>query len=69
MDYSLSLAGMALGFFLLLLGAMRLGRRISHRRDERSGAGVTAVEGAVFAFFENDRNWRRDPRQSRAECG
>ncbi|WYX17976.1 hypothetical protein WJ973_16850 [Achromobacter xylosoxidans] len=44
MDYSLILFFLALAFFLLLLLAMNIGRRLGRGGDEKSRAGSAAVE-------------------------
>lgn len=51
MDYSLILFFLALAFFLLLLLAMNIGRRLGRGGDEKSRAGSAAVEASVFALL------------------
>lgn len=51
MDYSLILFALALAFFLLLLLAMRIGRRLGQGGDEQSRSGSAAVEASVFALL------------------
>ncbi|MFC4278127.1 bestrophin-like domain [Achromobacter aloeverae] len=51
MNYPLVLAGLALGFFVLLLGAISLGKRMRAGHDEKGSAGGAVVEGAVFALL------------------
>jgi hypothetical protein len=51
MNYSLLLAGLAVLFFALLLLAMRIGRRLGHGADDKSGAGTAAIEASVFALL------------------
>ena len=51
MDYSLILSGLALAFFLLLLLAMNIGKRLGQGGDERSRSGSAAVEASVFALL------------------
>ncbi|MCD0503366.1 hypothetical protein [Bordetella petrii] len=55
MDYSLVLTGGAAAFFLLLIGAIQIGRYIGHRHSgpacESSKAGISAIETSVFALL------------------
>ncbi|WP_454695131.1 bestrophin-like domain [Achromobacter aegrifaciens] len=50
MNYSLLLAGLAVLFFVLLLIAMRIGKRLGHGADDKS-AGAAAIEASVFALL------------------
>ena len=50
MNYSLLLAGLAVLFFVLLLIAMRIGKRLGHAADDKS-AGAAAIEASVFALL------------------
>ena len=51
MNYSLLLAGLAVLFFALLLLAIRIGKRLGHGSDDKSGAGAAAIEASVFALL------------------
>lgn len=54
MNYSYLLGGIAAGFFLLLLGSMRIGRSIGKHggAEKKPGqAGAGAIEAAVFALL------------------
>lgn len=51
MNYSLLLAGLAVVFFVLLMIAMRIGRRLGHSADDQTGAGAAAIEASVFALL------------------
>jgi hypothetical protein len=52
-DYSLVLAGLVVGFFLLLLAALRIGRYLGSRAgsDDPGKAGSAAIEASVFALL------------------
>ncbi|MFD4836571.1 hypothetical protein ACFWP0_03630 [Achromobacter sp. NPDC058515] len=53
MNYSLVLAGLAAGFFFLLLAAIRVGRYLGSRAsgDDKGKAGSAAIEASVFALL------------------
>ncbi|HEY9321197.1 hypothetical protein J2732_000789 [Achromobacter deleyi] len=53
MNYSFVLAGSAVVFFFLLLGAIRFGRRIGLRGggEDKGTAGSAAIEASVFALL------------------
>ncbi|WP_191577302.1 hypothetical protein [Achromobacter insolitus] len=51
MNYSLLLAGLAFGFFVLLLIAMQIGKWIGDGVDEKGSSGVSVIEGSVFALL------------------
>ncbi|WP_191577241.1 hypothetical protein [Achromobacter insolitus] len=51
MNYSLVLAGLAWGFFVLLLIAMQIGKWLGAGMDGKGGSGTPIVEGSVFAVF------------------
>lgn len=51
MNYSLILLALAVSFFLLLLGAIALGKRFGRGGDEKSRAGAAAIEASVFALL------------------
>lgn len=53
MDYSFILAGSAVAFFFLLLGAIRFGRWLGQRHggEDKGTAGSAAIEASVFALL------------------
>lgn len=51
MNYSLLLAVLAVVFFVLVLLAMQLGKRLGQNADETSRSGTAAIEASVFALL------------------
>ncbi len=55
MNYSLLLLGLSIVFFLSLLGAMWIGRRLGTRKldrdKEEGGPGTAAIEASIFALL------------------
>jgi len=50
-NYSLVLAGLALGFFVLLLIAMQIGKWLGAGTDAKGGSSASIIEGSVFALL------------------
>lgn len=51
MNYSLLLVGMTAAFFVLILLAMQIGKRLGRHAQQKSGAGAVAIEASVFALL------------------
>lgn len=51
MNYSLLLAALTVGFFVLLLLAIQFGKWLGRNADETSRSGTAAIEASVFALL------------------
>lgn len=51
MNYSMILVALAAAFFVLLLVAMQVGKRLGRGADEKGVPGAAVIEGSVFALL------------------